>query len=113
MKKIFAMVMAILLAVSFTACAEAETLTEVSREIIDTRYTEAYNGVETEYEYKYDWWKGDFVLVPVMKTVHYNEKYEIQYRITYDNGSEETKWCVCTEAEYKQAVAELGGADNG
>ena len=108
MKKLFAMVLVVLLAVSFTACAEAETLTEVSREIVDTQHTEAYSGVETDYEYKYNWWKGEFQLVPVVKTVHHNAKWQIQYRITYDNGSQKTEWCNCTEAEYNQAVAELG-----
>ena len=107
MKKLFAMVLVILLAIPFVGCAES--VTEVSREIVDTNYTEAYSGVETDYQYKYNLLKGEFQLVPVVKTVHHNAKWKIKYLITYDNGSQKTEWCSCTEAEYNQAVAELGG----
>ena len=88
---------------------------EVSREPIDVRYTEAHTGIETDYVNKYDVYKGEFVLLPETKTVHHNAEWAIQYRITYDNGKQKTKWCACTELEYNRVKAVLiaGGADNG
>lgn len=114
MKKLIAIILlSIMVATICAACAEP--ITEVSREPINARHTEAYEGIETEYEYQYDWWKGDFVLMPVMKTVRYPAKWEIQYRITYDNGETETEWCECTEEEYNRVNSELiaGGTGNG
>lgn len=106
MKKVIAII--VLLVMVATICAGCgETPAEVSRVPVDVRYTEAFEGITTEYKYKYDWWKGDFVLVPVMKTVRHDAKWEIQYRITYDNGEEQTEWCACTEAEYNSTKDKL------
>ena len=58
--------------------------------------------VETEYKYTYDVWKGDFVLVPYVQTVHHDAEYEILYRITYDDGSTTTRWEYVGEVEYER-----------
>lgn len=113
MKKLLVFIILIAVFIIPFCAAWAEAPVEVSREPVDVRYTEAYEGIETGYQHKYDWWKGDFVLVPVVKTVHHNAKWEIKYRVTYDNGEEKTEWCKCTEAEYNNAKAELGGAEDG
>lgn len=91
----------------FAACCELPT--EVSREPIDVKYTEACSAIVTDYEYKYNAWKGEMQLVPNTRTVFYDENWSIQYRISYDNGKSETKWCDCTEAEYnrvKEAISD-------
>lgn len=102
MKKFIAVILLSIMVV--TLCAGCEPPTEVSREPVDVRYTAAYEGIETEYQYVFDWLKGDFVYVPVVKTVRHEAKWEIQYLITYDNGEEKTEWCICTEAEYNQVM---------
>ena len=81
--------------------------TEVSREAIDVRYTEACDRVETSYQYKYDILRGGFALVPVVKTVHHEAKWEIRYVVTYDNGRKNTEWCECSEYEYNRVKSDL------
>ena len=106
MKKVFAIIFCIfLMTATLSGCGEVSA--EVSREPIDVKYTEAYSSVETEYEYKYNVWKGEFQLVPVVKTVHHDEGWEIQYLITYAAGNQDTEWCSCTEEEYNRVKSEL------
>ena len=106
MKKLIAIILLFVMVVILCAgCAEPPT--EVSREPVDVRYTEAYDEIKTGYQYKYNYWKGEFVLVPDVRTVRHQAKWEIQYRITYDNGEEKTDWCGCTEAEYNKIKSEL------
>ena len=72
--------------VAVLSVGSAESPAEVSREIVDVRHTEAYEGIETKYEYKVNAWKGEFDYLPVVKTVRHEAKWEIKYQITYDNG---------------------------
>ncbi len=102
MKKIIAIILLVIMVVLCAGCA-----TEVSREAIDVRYTEAYDRVETSYQHKFDILSGGFVLVPVVKTVHHEAKWEIRYRITYDNGGRSTEWCECSEREYNRVKRDL------
>lgn len=81
-------------------CHELE---EVSREAVDRRYTAAYDSIETDYQYKYNFFEGAFVLVPKIKTVHHEEKYEVLYRVTYDNGSTYDWWETVGEEEWEEA----------
>lgn len=111
MKKLIAIILLSVMAITLCAC---EDLTEVSREPVDVRYTPPYEGVETKHDYVYDWWRGDFVLVPVVQTVHHQAKWEIQYKVTYSNGEERTVWDSCTESEYNSTKDKLyWGADDG
>lgn len=103
MKRFIGAVLCLVLTVfPLSACTPK---TEVSREAIDHKYTAAYDSVETEYKHTYDVWKGEFVLVPYVHTVHHDAKYEIQYRITYDDGSTVTNWECVSKAEYERATA--------
>lgn len=117
MKKYFAIILCVVILTTILyGCGES--FTEVSREPIDVKYTEAYDSVETEYEYKYNVFKGEFQLVPVIKTVHHDEEWSVQYQITYAAGNQSTEWCNCTEEEYNRIKDELmvdgkNGADNG
>lgn len=95
MKRFAAWILLAVLLLGLAGCAE-----EISREAIDRRYIAPYDGVETDYVYKYDMWKGEFVMVPEIRTVHHNAKYQILYRITYDNGSTDERWVDVGEATY-------------
>lgn len=103
MKKLLCLLLTFLLLLLFLAgCAE-----EVSRKAVDVRYTPAYEGVETNYVHKYDWYVGGFVMVPEIQTVHHAEKYSICYEITYDDGSTNTLWLDCTYSEYIEVQKKL------
>lgn len=110
MKKLIAIILLSVMAITLCAAC-GEPVTEVSREPVDVRYTEAYDAMETDYEYVFDWWKGDFVLVPVMHTVRHEAKWEIQYRIVRSDGSEKTEWVACTEEEYNSTKDKLAAGE--
>ncbi len=97
-----ALLVVLLLAVPVVLCGCRE-LEEVSREAIDRRYSAAYDSIETDYQYKYNLFEGAFVLVPEVKTVHHEEKYEVLYRVTYDNGSTYDRWETVGKEEWEEA----------
>lgn len=100
MKKIVGTVLCLIFVLfALSACTQKA---EVSREPIDHRYTAPYDSVDTDYQHTYDVWKGEFVLVPYVRTVHHDAEYEILYRITYDDGSTTTRWEYVGETEYER-----------
>lgn len=110
MKKGISIILCLItITVMFVGCGEG--LTEISREPIDVKYTEAYDSIETDYQYKYNVFRGEMQLVPVVKTVHHAAAWSIQYRITYGNGRQETVWCSCTEEEYNRTKQMVGDGD--
>lgn len=95
----------------FGAC---ERLEEVSRDIIDSRYTSAHDEIETTYEYHFNLLGEDtWTLMPNTHTVHYDEKYELLYHITYSNGSVKDKWEEVTPDEYKNYLNKETEVPNG
>lgn len=102
MKKILITLCLVLTIVTLFGCAEV-----VSEKPIDTRYTAAYDAMETVYSYKYDWWHGDWRLLPEMKMVHHDEIYEVQYEIAYSNGNTRNEWRTVNKAEYEAALSEV------
>ena len=102
MKKVLAIVLIVLILL-FVLCA-CNGKTEVSREVIDWSYTAPFDGMETDYVYKYNVFSGEFVLVPEVKTVHHDAVYKIQYRVTYDDGSTADVWEEVTAAEYEKVT---------
>ena len=103
-KRIVAALAALVVIVGLVGC---HTKTEVSGTPIDTRYTPASVMVKTDYVYRYDILNGKLALVPEMKQVAMPDKWEILWRITYDDGTCEDRWIGCTKAEY-EGVAEHG-----
>ena len=101
MKRIVALIILVSLSFAISACSGRA---ELSREIIESRYISDYDGVETEYIYKFNWLKGEFVLVPSIKTVHRDATYEILYRITYHDGSVVERWESVSEDEYNSFI---------
>lgn len=105
MRRIIALIFVILFCFSvLTGCEQKE---EVSRDVIDCRYTAAHDTIETDYDYKYDVWSDEFRLMPNTHTVHHDEEYEILYRVTYDDGTAADKWESVTRAEYRNAEKEI------
>jgi hypothetical protein len=103
---------AIILIACLLACLIFLTGCEVVSEIpISVEYIPAYDAMETQYEYKYDMWHGDFVMLPVLKMVHHEEQYKVQYEITYSDGYKTTDTRTVDKATYeeaKRAIAERG-----
>ena len=106
MKKIIA-VMLILALMLLCACSPRE---EISRELIDYDFTPAHN--ETVTTYTTVPCGSSFVTLPVTNTYHYDDKYELLYRVSYDDGSDAKIWEEVTEREYDNAVKELEKNDD-
>lgn len=81
----------------------------VSKTPIDTEFIAAYDAMETVYEYKYDWYHCDFKLLPVIKQVHHNAVYRVQYQLTYSNGESYAKWEEVDKTTYEKAVKIISG----
>ncbi len=81
----------------FTACNSKEIAEKTPA---DLRYTPARQELVTDYEYKYNWWTGDFELVPNVHTETLPEKYEIYYLITYTDGTSAEGWETVNKSEY-------------
>lgn len=75
---------------------------EVSRKAVDVSYQPAYTGVETVYEYQYDYMNDSWVYVPRIETVFYPEEYYIGYEVTYDDGSTRVIYETTTYSEYER-----------
>lgn len=99
MKKIIFVALCLVMVTMLCGCAEA-----ISEEPINVDFIEAYSAVETKYEYKYDWYHGDYRMVPVIKTVYHPDEYRVQYRVTYDNGSTATVWRTVDRQIYEDAL---------
>ena len=90
-----------IVAICFTACDDRVVVDKV---IEDVRYTPQTQETVTDYEYKYNFWTGDFVLVPNVHTETVPEKYEVLYFVTYNNGDTSHCWEVVNKTEYDAAV---------
>ena len=101
MKKVILILLTMIML--FTMCGCANVVEEYP---IDARHTESYTGIDTTYEMK---WNGDtFSEMPNTHTEVFPEKYEIQYRINYDDGNTKTEWREVARDEYKMAVEKYG-----
>lgn len=100
MRKIIAFILIFMIIIPLYGC---NSLVETGKEAVEVRYTPAVDKVETDYIYKYNWYLGEFVLVPDTETVHYDEKYEVRYIITYDDGSTLSEWQTADKETYEKA----------
>lgn len=74
---------------------------------IDARYTESYQGIETTYDYEVDLFsENGLKKMPNIHSTIVPEKYELQYRIKYDNGTSRTEWRIVARDEYEAFVGE-------
>lgn len=96
----------ILLTIMLLAMCGCTKVKVVEEHPIDARYTESYKGIDTTYEMK---WNGDtWAEMPNTHSVVFPEKYEIQYRINYDNGTTKTEWREVARDEYEKVVEKYG-----
>lgn len=107
MKNIFiAILSAAFLMYVLCSCSDDAYIIQ-SKKAVDTRYTPAYDSVETDTKYEYNWYIGEFQLVPDTHTVKHNEKFEVRYNITYENGSTKAEWCEVDKETYNKVIDEL------
>lgn len=80
---------------------------------IDARYTESYQGIETTYDYEFDLFsENGFKKMPNVHSTIVPEKYELQYRINYDDKTTRTEWRTVTKDEYNNFIKESSDAKN-
>ncbi len=114
MKKLFEIlittIIAVIVAVTICGClyiydnkrSSAEVVNEVP---VDTRHTESHQEIVTDYDYQYDFFSGEgFRLMPNTHTAIIPDKYEVQYRVYYDNYTNETEWREVARDEYEAAL---------
>ena len=83
------------------------TLEVVDKEPVAAKYEPPHYNAITEYEYQWDWWNGDYKLLPVIKNEYVEEKFFVQYAITYTDGSTEYVWNDVPQAIYYEIMREL------
>ena len=92
------------LIVSILLCGCASVTEEYP---IDARYTESYQGIETTYDYEFDLFSDNgFKKMPNVHSTIVPEKYELQYKINYDNGATRAEWRTVTKDEYNKFLKE-------
>lgn len=92
MKKVYTVIMAMILIVALAGCDYYEVETKT---LIDYRYSGEHMEISTNSDGK-------------TSSYHYNEKFELLYEYTYADGHTERHWEECTRFEYQKAKDELG-----
>ena len=103
-KRLIVLIVLVAAVLSLAACDNREI---TQKTIVDAKYTPQTQEIVTDYEYKYSWIHGDFVLVPNTHTIESPEKYEIKYFVEYDDGGNEYIWENVSKEEYEKALAKL------
>lgn len=86
--------LAVILAAVFLAGCGCSDRVEVSREAVDSRFMSAHTVGTVMYV------KSENVVIPIDTRHHYDDTWEIQYRITYDDGTVKLKWISVSEEVY-------------
>ena len=73
----------------------------VDKEPKDRRYTAAHNEIFTNLMLLPQG-NGQFIFVPVTQSHYIQDRYEILYEITYDDGYQTDKWETVTKSEYDE-----------
>lgn len=106
MKKLISiLICAIFITYILSACSEKPDI--INRQAVEVKYTTACDKIETDTVYRYDWLNNKFILMPDTRTVHYNEKYEVRYNITYSDGITASEWCEVDKNTYENIKNEL------
>lgn len=104
---VLTIILSVLICTGIVCIGENTKPQEISRQAVDVKYTEAHDEIETTVEYTFDILNGGFVLVPITKTVHCEDKYEIEYLILYSNQSEKRIWQEVSKDEYLKAEVKI------
>lgn len=108
MRKFLSLVIILAMLFCFASCEEVFPEV-VSEKPINTEYVAAYDAMETQYSYKFDWWHGDFKYLPEMKMVHHNAVYKVQYEVVYSDGSTDLCWRTVSKDEYTKVNEQIKG----
>lgn len=106
-KIILAVILSVLICTGIVCIGDNTKPQEISRQVVDVKYTEAHDEIETTVEYAFDILNGGFALVPITETVHYEDKYEIEYLILYSNQPEKRIWQEVSKDEYLKAEVKI------
>lgn len=104
MKKTIILICIVLIAVLLVGCEAREI---VSTKPINTEYIAAYDAMETDYVYKYDFWNGEFKYLPEVKMVHHPEEWRVQYERVWSDGTKDTCWKTVSKSEYEKVLQEI------
>lgn len=99
LNKIIACIMMCVTLFALASCAE-----KISETPVDVEYIASYDAMETVYEYKYDWWNGEWRLLPNYKMVHHEEVYKVHYKVVYSNGDVLLEWKTVDKQTYEEAM---------
>lgn len=106
MKRLLSILLcAVFMAYILCACGEKPEIETM--QAVEVKYTAVCDRIETEMAYRYNWLSDEFVLVPDTHTVHYDEKYEVRYNITYVDGTAESEWHEVDKDTYEKVKDEL------
>lgn len=87
-------ILAVILAAVFLAGCGCSDRIELSREAVDSRFTPEHTSSIMI------WQKIGDISIPRRFNSHHDDKWEIQYRITYDDGTVKLKWVTVLEEVY-------------
>ena len=75
---------------------------------IDARHIESHQEIKTDYDYQLDLLGEEtFKLMPNTHTVIVPDKYEVQYRVYYDDHTNKTEWREVARDEYEVVLKVL------
>lgn len=99
MKKIIAIMLSlIIIPFIISGCKSKEI---ISQKPMELRFTPAHTEREADVCIV-----GDYIL-PIERTIAYPEKYEVRYKITYEDGSTSSEWQTVDKETYEKARDKL------
>ena len=87
-KKPFLLMLFSCVFILLTSC----TASEIKRDVMNVKYTASYTIIETNFLYEVDVNSGNLTLLPYKSEQLVDEKYEVEYKITYEDGTTNTVW---------------------
>lgn len=83
------------------------TLEVIDKEPVAVKYEPPHYDTATTYEYQWDWWNSEYKLLPVVKNEYVEEKFNVQYAVTYSDGSIEYIWESVPQPIYNEILESL------
>ena len=79
----------------------------VSKEPVAAKYEPPHYDTATTYEYRWDWWNGEYKLLPVVNSEYIEEKFNVQYEVVYSDGSKGYIWETVPEVLYYEILSSM------
>lgn len=83
------------------------TLEVIDKEPVAAKYEPPHYDTATTYEYQWDWWNGEYKLLPVVNSEYVEEKFNVQYEIIYSDGSKDYVWESVPEVLYYEILSSM------